>query len=211
MPITPITSGLGALPAFLLACSGGILNVGSNDAGATVDVIPVPEVSMFSAAAVEKASKVCSVINENESVFGQIEHAAYPTFEPTAAELRSDLSGGWVLCVKSMYAPDDLSFQFTPDGRWYVLADDGDGGLRRSRSSDSAVVVRGYDAGAMPYEGTYTFQDIGFRPVDSDGAAVVATGGASWFRPSFTTLMGQRVIVMDFTDSTQNVNVFVGP
>jgi hypothetical protein len=188
-----ITIGLG-LAAFLVGCSGGVLEVGSSDGGDGAG-IPVPEVSVFSAAAVAKARARCASIDENRwTSYAQ-------------ADLRRDLAGGWLVCA---YRPleDDRSFQFTLDGHWYSLVDDGDGGLKRDQLMGADLPSPGYVAGAIGYEGPYAFQDMSGNPVGPDGQAVyVATRGITWFHPEFTG----PLMLMSWTDSSAETCVLIEP
>jgi hypothetical protein len=99
----------------------------------------------------------------------------------TQAQLRSDLVGGWLECYGNG-APEDLtSFQFTADGHWYTLVDDGNGGLTRGQWT-------GYARPPIGWDGTYTFRDDQTNPSAPDGLVVyVATAGVTWFHPEFAS------------------------
>lgn len=181
-----IGAGLGV--SCLLGCSaGGVLDIGSNDAGNPSEASPAPTV--FSAAAVQKAREMCAYIDRDPR---------WTTY--SQAELRSDLTGGWLLCYFRS-TEDERSFQFTADGHWYTLADDRDGGLRRTSSGDAG--------GLIGYQGAYSFSDGMGRPSGPDGPAVyLATNGVTWFHPEFT---GPLMSVNFVTDASENIYVHIEP
>ena len=183
-----IAMGLGIGASCLLGCSGGALDVGSNDASLALQVAPTPEA--FSAEAVSKARKLCKrVFDDNWTIYAQ-------------SDLRASLTGGWLLCY--FQAPEDArSFQFTADGHWYTLIGDEDGGLKRRTPSP------GDDGGAVGYQGTYTFQEGNGEPSGADGSAVfVATNGVRWFHPEFT---GDLMFMGWATDTSRDTLVLIGP
>jgi hypothetical protein len=186
-----VAIGLGA--SCLLGCSGGVLDVGSGDAGDPREAAPA--VSVFSAAAVARAHQLCPDPKHLPTDPNVMSYAQ--------ADLRSELTGGWLLC--SFRARQDAqSFQFTADGHWYTLVGDGDGGLRRAGP--------GYDGGAIGSGGPYTFQDGYFRPSGPGGPALyVATNGVTWFHPEFTPDGPARLMFMNFTDMSQDTCVLIGP
>jgi hypothetical protein len=183
----------------LIACSGGVLDVGSSDGGddRADGSVSVPDISVFNAAEVEKARKLCSYIPQDNRWTSYAQEA-----------LRSELVGGWLLCY--WHAKEDRrSFQFTADGHWYTLVDDGDGGLKRGPLSGSALPSPGYDGGVIGYEGTYEFQGADGVPLGPDGLAVyVATRDVTWFHPEFT----EPLMLMNWlTDGSQDTCVRIEP
>jgi hypothetical protein len=128
--------------------------------------------------------------------------------------LRSDLSGEWAVCAFGGPGVRIRSFRFTADGHWSILFDDGGGGVSRSPVGSEAPLIPGYDAGAAGYEGTYVLLGNDGQPPSPDGGLVslvsASRASSSWFRPTFTTVMGQRVMVMTFGAEFQDICVFVG-
>ena len=181
-----IGAGLGA--SWVRGCSaGGVLDIGRNAGGERGAASPV--VTEFSAAAVQKAREMCAYINMD---------SRWTSY--SQAELRSDITGGWLLC-HFRSTEDARSFQFTADGHWYTLADDGDGGLRRKSSGDAG--------GLIGYEGAYTFSDERGKPSGPDGPAVyLATEGITWFHPEFT---GRLMSMNRVTDGSQDTCVLIEP
>lgn len=192
-----ITIGLALATCSLLGCSGGALDVGDSDGGGLDTGAPAPEVTVFSATAVAKARQLCAYIGPDNRWTSYAQ-----------ADLRSDLVGGWLLCY--WRSRDDARlFQFTADGHWYTLVDDGDGGLKRGPLTGSQLPSAGYDGGAIGYEGVYTFRDGEGNPSTSDGPAVyVATRGVTWFHPEFT---GPLMSMNWATDGSQDTCVLVEP
>jgi hypothetical protein len=196
-----VTIGLGMAASLLLGCSGGVLNIGSNDAGASSD----------RATTTESASEVCALLGMPDTLSAAVLRDSFNWTTYSPAELRSDLSGEWNVCALGGPGVRIRSFRFTADGHWTIRFDDGDGGESRSPVGSEAPLIPGYEAGAAGYEGTYVFQDKG--PF-SDGGPVslvsASSTSSSWFRPTFTTVMGQRVMVMTFAAEFQGICVFVG-
>jgi hypothetical protein len=172
-----IPIGLTLATCCLAGCSGGALDVGESDGGDDRSAVPVAEVTVFSKASVENASQLCTVSRNNSAlILGSLKSlwTSYPE-----AALRSDLAKGWLVCFGAAPDGDKRSFQFTADGHWYTLVDDGNGGLKRGQ-------VAGDAGGQIGYNGTYTFRDSSNNPSEPDGSAVyVATAGARWFHPEF--------------------------
>jgi len=182
--------GVGFGASYLLGCSGGVLDVGSSDAGDPRQASPAP--SAYSAAAVQRARQRCTPVSP-----------IYPWKSYPQPDLKSELTGGWLLCY--WLAPADArSFQFTADGHWYTLVDDGEGGLKRAGP--------GYDGGPIGSQGTYTFRDGNGEPSGPNGAAVfVATEGTLWFHPEFTELTGRMMSMNFLTDGTHDTCVLIEP
>jgi hypothetical protein len=178
-----IEIGVGLGASCLLGCSGGVLDVGSSDAGdprdATLAVSPA--VTEFSAAAVERAQKLC-----------WLPEAGLPSGVYDASDLGSRLTGGWLLCYKAAPAPAlARSLQFMKDGHWYTLGDNGDGRYVRVNLGD--------EAGPLGSEGTYTFLDSNAKPVAPDGSIdFVAGNGMLWFNPVFDVKGAGHVMTMYF-------------
>jgi hypothetical protein len=191
-----ITIGLGLATASILSCSGGVLDVGRSDGGDGTG-IPVPEVSVFSAASVAKARSLGMLLGPDNRWTSYAQ-----------ADLRADLVGGWLLCYWRS-VEDKRSFQFTADGHWYTLVDDGDGGLKRGQLMGADLPSPGYDGGAIGYEGTYSFQDLNGNPSGPGGPAVyVATHDVTWFHPEFT---GPLMSMSWATDGSQDTCVLIEP
>ena len=151
--------------------------MGSSDGGddRADGPVSVPDISVFNAAEVEKARKLCSYIPQDNR---------WTSYAPETSAVRT--RGGMAPLLLAA-AEDQRSFQFTADGHWYTLVDDGDGGLKRGQLSGSALPSPGYDGGVIGYEGTYEFQGADGVPSGPDGSAVyVATRGVTWFHPEFT-------------------------
>lgn len=181
-----IAASLGA--SCLLGCSaGGVLDIGSNDAGDACEASPAPTV--FSAAAVQKAREMCAYLPMDSRWTNYLQ-----------AELRSHITGGWLLCY--WRSPEDArSFEFTADGHWYTLVDDGHGGLKRTSSGDAG--------GLIGYQGAYSFSDERGQPSGPDGLAVyLATNGVTWFHPEFT---GRLMSMNWVTDGSQDTCVLIEP
>jgi hypothetical protein len=179
--------GAGLLASCVAACSGGVLAIGSDDAGNPADAAPGPQA--FSRDAVAAARSMCALLPAD---------TRWTSY--TQATLRSDIAGGWLLCY--WRSPQDArSFEFTADGRWYTLVDDGNGGLRRESSGDGG--------GPIGYQGTYSFSDVKGDPTGPDGLAVyLATNGIDWFHPEFTG----RLMTMNWaTDGSQDTCVRIEP
>jgi hypothetical protein len=181
----------------LLGCSGGVLDVGSSDAGDPREVLPLasPAVTGFSAAAVQKAHELCGLTD------GGLPSIVYPP-----SVLRSELTGGWLLCHWIGPMPEDArSVQFTEDGHWYTLGNNGDGGLAR--------VSLGSEAGPVGSEGTYTFLDTFARPLAPDASAdFVAVNGLLWFHPEFQMNGAGFLMTMHFiADGYQSTCVRIDP
>ena len=83
-----VTIGLGMATSLLLGCSGGVLNVGSNDAGGSGD----------GAVALETANEACALFQTDMDTFGAVSRAADSWTNYSPAELRSDLIGEWNVC-----------------------------------------------------------------------------------------------------------------
>ena len=190
--------GIGLGASCVLGCSGGVLDVGGSDPDACVPREASPtdsDVTVFSAAAVEKAHQLCPDPNHLPKNIGW---RTYPQ-----ADLRSELTGAWLLCYHQ--APQDQwSFQFTADGHWYTLVGDDDGGLRRAGL--------GYDGGAIGSGGPYTFLDGNRKPSGpGERALYVAISAETYFRPEFSPDCPARLLSMSFSDTSQNLCVFIGP
>jgi hypothetical protein len=193
-----VTIGLGIGASLLFGCSGGVLNVGSNDAGASSD----------RDAAIERASEVCALLKTDTDTWATVQRQALPYTVYAPQKLRQDLSGEWAVCTFSNAGI--RSFQFTADGHW-TLHFDGDGGLKGSPDGPPPLAGPGSYAGFTEADGTYTLQDSDGGG-SGDGGAVFVGTSSPWFRPSFTTVMGGgRVMVMSFIGSSQDTCAFVGP
>jgi hypothetical protein len=185
--VARVAIGAGLVASCVAGCSGGVLAIGSDDAGEPPDAAPAPEV--FTAGAVAAARSMCALLPADTRWTSYTQDA-----------LRSDIAGGWLLCYWRSPA-DARSFEFTADGRWYTLVDDGSGGLRRESSGDAG--------GLIGYQGTYSFADVKGEPSGTDGLAVyLATNGVNWFHPEFTG----RLMTMNWaTDGSQDTCVRIGP
>jgi hypothetical protein len=156
----------------LLGCSGGVLDIGSSDAGDPREASPEvsPPITEFSAAAVEKARELCALAKPKDSGWTSYDQSA----------LRANLTGGWLLCHYLSSVPADVrSFEFTADDHFYTLGDDGAGGLARVSLGDAAAPIGS--------QGTYAFLATDQKPSVPGGLAVyVAGNGMPWFHPEFT-------------------------
>jgi hypothetical protein len=206
--------GVAAATAFLLACNDGVLDIGSDDGGGGDPIAPNFEPTAYDAAAVTNARALCDPSSPDYQTM--IEQAVHTFTIYPAAELRSQLAGGWLLCSWGT-ANDARSLQFTIDGYWYTLVDDGFGGLRRA---PPGTAPDANDA-SIGEEGTYTFLDRNRQPAASNGKTTlyVANDGAVWFHPEFMMLgaappnrpMAGPLMMMNFDDLSQDVCAFVGP